>query len=302
TADESKAESQAPEHEPEEPNALTQEPFERLLEQPMHHPEFIDASSIIPDDHKDITESDQRREVHPETDAAFEENNKVENPVENTGLPINQPRLEENAPPETEASADNTEDVETVESATFVAQDNLPSVEPTSSTSEHAPAKEESSAQLPDSSAAEAPDNVLGALVTTSHATQEQVSAPTLAEEPESAEDSWAMPSKKSKKGKKAKKVAKEKALAQTASPSIEDRSLDVVLIPNDNPDSIESDRTEVVEPEYSSNVDTQDSTVNLTDEPAPAMSLVDDTGLSSTPTAEATGRDDSFEAVSQLL
>ncbi|KAH0372964.1 hypothetical protein KCU89_g18380, partial [Aureobasidium melanogenum] len=39
-----------------------------------------------------------------------------------------------------------------------------------------------------------------------------------------------------------------------------------------------------------------------LTDEPAPAMSLVDDTGLSSTPTAEATGRDDSFEAVSQLL
>ncbi|KAI4748567.1 hypothetical protein E4T50_01156 [Aureobasidium sp. EXF-12298] len=303
TADESKAESQAPEHEPEEPNALTQEPFERLLEQPMHHPEFIDASSIIPDDHKELSESDQRREVHPETDAAFEENNKIENPVENTGLPINQPRLEENAPPETEASADNTEDVETVESATFVAQDNLPSVEATSSTSEHAPAKEESSAQLPDSSAAEAPDNVLGALVTTSHAAQEQVSAPTLAEEPESAEDSWAMPSKKSKKGKKAKKAAKEKALAETASPSIEDRSLDIVHIPNDNPDSIESDRIEVVEPEYSSNVDTQGSTVNvLTDEPAPATSLVDDTGLSSTPTAEATGRDDSFEAISQLL
>ncbi|KAG9669051.1 hypothetical protein KCU99_g2848, partial [Aureobasidium melanogenum] len=303
TADESKTESQAPEHEPEEPNALTQEPFERLLEQPMHHPEFIDASSIIPDDHKDITESDQRREVHPETDAAFEENNKVENPVENTGLPIDQPRLEENAPPETEASADNTEDVETVESATFVAQDNLPSVEPTSSTSEHAPAKEESSAQLPDSSAAEAPDNVLGALVTTSHATQEQVSAPTLAEEPESAEDSWAMPSKKSKKGKKAKKAAKEKAPAETVSPSIEDRSLDVVLIPNDNPDSIESDRIEVVEPGHSSNVDTQGSTVDvLTDEPAPATSLVVDTGLSSTPTAEVTGRDDSFEAVSQLL
>ncbi|KAH0030476.1 hypothetical protein KCU78_g3061, partial [Aureobasidium melanogenum] len=302
-ADESKAESQAPEHEPEEPNALTQEPFERLLEQPMHHPEFIDASSIIPDDHKDITESDQRREIHPETDAAFEENNKVGSPVENTGLPINQPRLEENAPPETGASADNTEDVETVESATFVAQDNLPSVEPTSSTSEHVPAKEESSAQLPDSSAAEAPDNVLDALVTTSHAAQKQVSAPTLAEEPESAEGSWAMPSKKSKKGKKAKKAAKEKSLAETASPSTEDRSMDVVLIPNDNPDSIESDRTEVVEPEYPSNVDTQGSTVKvLMDEPAPATSLVDDTGLSSTPTAEVTGRDDSFEAVSQLL
>ncbi|KAH0044548.1 hypothetical protein KCU80_g1394, partial [Aureobasidium melanogenum] len=294
TADVSKAESKAPGNEPEEPNALTQEPFERLLEQPIHHPEFVDESSIIPDSPKEISESDQIRADHPGTDAALEGNNKVENPVEDTELPIDQPRLEENVPPETEASADNTEDVETVKSATFVVQDNLPSVEATSSTSEHAPAEEKFSVQLPDSSTAEASDNVLDSLETTSHTAQDEGSAPTPAEEPEPAEGSWAMPSKKSKKAKKAKKAAKEKALAETASSPTGEKSLDVSPLPDDTPTTMESDKTaETTDPKPPGNGDIQGSNIDVADnEKTTATSVVED--------AEAPKQDDPSRAVPQ--
>ncbi|KAG9693818.1 hypothetical protein KCU95_g3451, partial [Aureobasidium melanogenum] len=303
TADESKAEPKAPEHEPEEPNDLTQEPFERLLEQPMHHPEFVNESNIIPDNPMDISGLDQRRADHPETDTAIEEIKNDENATEDTGLLVAQPQLEESLPLETEASTEHTEDVETVQSATSIPQNNLPSVTATSDPSKPALEQEESGAHLPDSKAAEASENLLDTLGTMSHTAQEENSAPVSANEPASAEDPWVMSSKKSKKGKKAKKAAKEKALSERASPSTEDRALDVSHLPKDNPDPIESDRIEAVEPESSSKLDTQDSSVDVvTDEPTPSASVVGNTGLSSTPTAEATGRDDSSEELSQPL
>ncbi|KAH0221162.1 hypothetical protein KCU86_g1401, partial [Aureobasidium melanogenum] len=305
TADESRAESKAPEHEPEEPHALTQEPFERLLEQPVHHPESVDESSIIPDSPKDISRLDQGRADHPEIDAAYKANTPVENLVEDTDLPVDQPRLEEHLPPETQASADNTEDVETVESATSIAQDNLPPAEETSGTSEHAPAREESSAQLPDSSAAETSDNVLDFLGTTSHTAQDEGSAPTPAEEPEPAEDYWAMPSKKSKKGKKAKKAAKEKARAGTALPSSPitvDKPLEVACFQTDTPETMESDKTiETTDSKPTGDGDFQGSSFDVADnEKTTATSVVEDAEQSSTVNAEAPGQDDPSEAVPQ--
>lgn len=301
--DMTRAGSEPPQDKPGESNALTQEPFERLLEQPMHQPDFVEESNIILDTSKDMSGSNQRKADINETDAVIEELKPDERPVEDTELHLAQPQLEESLPMTTKASADNVDDAEIAESASPITQNDLPPAEETSSRFEHAPAEEEASTHLPDSGAAGPSGNVQDSLDTA----VEEDSAPAPARESVSAEDPWVVPSKKSKKGKKAKKAAKEKALSETVSPFSligENRSLNASHLQTDNPDPIESDKTfEAVESEPPSNVDIQGSDVDaVAYAPAPATSVVEDTGLSSTFNAKASRQDDSSEAVSQLL
>ncbi|KAH0356810.1 hypothetical protein KCU81_g131, partial [Aureobasidium melanogenum] len=304
--EDSMAESKAPEHEPEEAIALTQEPFERLLEQPMLHPEFVDESNASSDASKDVTGLNPREVDQSETLATTEEIQNEDSFVEDTKVPTGQPQLEGDLPPTTQVSTEKTEDVEIVESTRPVPQDDLLSAEATPHTFEHAPAMEESTADLQHSNAADASNNVLDTLGKMSHAPQEEDHASEPDEDPEPAEDLWTMPSKKSKKGKKAKKAAKEKALSEVASPSpiiTENKSLDHSYLPSDNSNIIESANTiEVAEPEPLSNADTQVSSIDvLADEPASGTSVVEDTGFSAAQILEATGQDDFSEAVSQV-
>ncbi|KAG9946401.1 hypothetical protein KCU85_g6530, partial [Aureobasidium melanogenum] len=304
--EDSMAESKAPEHEPEEANVLTQEPFERLLEQPMLHPEFVDESNASSDASKDVSGLNPREVDQSETMATTEETQNEDSFVEDTKVPTGQPQLEEDLQPTTQVSTENTEDVEIVESTRSLPQENSLSAEANPRTSEHAPAMEESTAGLQDSNAADASDNVLNTRGKMSHVPQEEDPAPVPDEDPEPAEDLWTMPSKKSKKGKKAKKAAKEKALSEVASPSpiiTENKSLDHNYLPSDNSNIIESANTiEVAESEPLSNADTQVSSIDVVaDEPAPGTSVVEDTGLSAARISEATRKDDLSEAVSQV-
>ncbi|KAH0369901.1 hypothetical protein KCU65_g2990, partial [Aureobasidium melanogenum] len=302
-ADESKTESKAPENEPEKSNALTQEPFERLLEQPMHHPEFVEDSIMIAESSRNIPNSDQSKTDQPEILAAVEEDQNDDNSVEDQTLSVAQPQSEESLPIKTETLADNAEEVK--ESTTSVAQDDQPSATATSDTFEHVPAKEGSIAGLQEPNAAEASNDALVFPETMSRTAQEEDHAPLPVEEPESVGIPWCGPlMKKSKKGKKAKKAAKEKSLselpspASPASPITENRSLDVSYRLNDGLDTIESGNTI----ESSNNADIQGSSVDVVaDEPAPAASVVEDSSLSSNADAKAQEQDDSPQVVPQL-
>jgi hypothetical protein len=264
-ADEPKAGAGSVGDHAQEPQDLTQEPFERLLEQPIHHPEFVNNREIS----EDPSEGNEKTIGTHEADAAedvknVETSEHDENPVEDNGISNAQPLLEEHLPSELEVSKDDNNDMAVIEDDKPTAQTDPPPGKVTPDVSEPPPARDATDAHLPKESAAEASEAVQEAPEGILDIPQEENSTNSTAKESEPVEDSWSMPSKKSKKGKKGKKAVKDNIWSQTRPSSSSDTANEYLSLEAPATETVEhvesGDIMEAGEPELSSNVDVQTS------------------------------------------
>ncbi|KAI4765166.1 hypothetical protein E4T52_02590 [Aureobasidium sp. EXF-3400] len=264
-ADEPKAEARAVGDHAQEIRDLTQEPFERLLEQPIHQPEFVNNRGIS----EDPSEGNQKTIGTHEADAAedvknVETSEHDENPVEDHGISNAQPLLEEHLPSELEVSKDDNNDIAVNEDDKPTAQTDLPPDEAISRVSEPPPVSDATDAHLPEDSAAEASEAIQEAPEGILDIPQEENSTNSTAKESEPVEDSWSMPSKKSKKGKKGKKAVKDNIWSETKPSSSSITANEYLSLKAPATESVEHVRSgdimEAGELELLSNVDLQTS------------------------------------------
>ncbi|THZ21812.1 hypothetical protein D6C89_06423 [Aureobasidium pullulans] len=206
--------------------ALPQDTFERLLEQPVQHPESnevpVSASGLI----EDLPRLTQEVADDFETDMAKAVDETLASESEEAVASTAEPQIEETLPPEPEASTDKpnetTEVPETVDSAeSDIALLDQAGPEVLRSI----PAGEEHVLSSLGVSATEPPATVLEPTEVIPALTQERSSIASESHEPTPVGDSWSVPSKKGKKGKKGKKAKKEAAFFESAAPSPIDKN-----------------------------------------------------------------------------
>jgi hypothetical protein len=274
-ADETKADSK--DH-AQEPDVLTQEPFERLLEQPIQHPGFVDEPSVSRHVSEDTLERHEIDAVNSPKDIETLEHD--ENTVKDTPLSKVQPQLEEDQPLEPETSTDNTEDAQ-IQSTTPIAQVDPVSDNATSNAFHTSPTDAGIDTGLHRGISAEVPEKILGGPEPIQAESQEEILAVPSVVEPEPVEDFWAMPTKKGKKGKKAKKAAKETVLSDIVPPSsstLVDESLDIRTPTIEDVEPIEGDKVnEAGEPILPSDIDIQGSSDPAVTDEQVSATLVSD-------------------------
>ncbi|THY25202.1 hypothetical protein D6D01_05129 [Aureobasidium pullulans] len=206
--------------------ALPQDTFERLLEQPVQHPESIQAPVSASGLIEDLPRLTQEVAGDFETDMPKAVDETLASESEEAVASTAEPQIEETLPSEPEASTDKpnetTEVSETVDSAVsdIAALDQAgPEV------LRSIPAGEEHVLSSLGVSATEAPATVLEPTEVIPALTQEGSSIASESHEPTPVEDSWSVPSKKGKKGKKGKKAKKEASFFESAAPSPTDKN-----------------------------------------------------------------------------
>jgi hypothetical protein len=220
-----------------EPDVLTQEPFERLLEQPIQHSEFANEPSISRNVSEDALERHENDAVNSSKDVeALEQDEKT---VMDTPSSVAQPQLEEDLALEPETWTHNTEDIQ-VRSTTPIAQSNLVSDHATSNSFDTSSAEAGTDTGLPRDISAEDSEKVLGDPEPNQATSQQETLTVPSIEDPEPVEDFWTLPTKKSKKGKKGKKAAKDNVLSETTREVQDDSSQVVSQSPELAPELIE--------------------------------------------------------------
>ncbi|KAG2161195.1 hypothetical protein JADG_000934 [Aureobasidium aubasidani] len=210
--------------------ALPQDTFERLLEQPVQHPESnevpVSASGLT----EDLPRLTQEVASDLETDMPKVVDKILASESKEVVASTTEPRIDETLPSRPEASTEKptetTEDSETVKSAV---SDIAPLDQTGFGVLGSIPAEEEHILSSLKLSATETPATVLEPTEVIPALTQEGSFVASESHEPTPVEDSWSVPSKKGKKGKKGKKAKTEAAFFESAAPSLldENQSLD---------------------------------------------------------------------------
>ncbi|CAD0018554.1 unnamed protein product [Aureobasidium pullulans] len=188
-------------------NALPQDTFERLLEQPVQHPESnevpVSASGLT----EDLPRPNQEMAGDLETDMPKVVDETLASESEEAVSSTAEPRIDEILPSEPEASAEKpietTKIPETVDSAVL---DIAPIDQAGFGVLRSIPAGEEHILPSLEVSATEAPATVLEPIEVIPALTQEDSFIASESREPTPVEDSWSVPSKKGKKGKRARR------------------------------------------------------------------------------------------------
>ncbi|THY54679.1 hypothetical protein D6C98_04449 [Aureobasidium pullulans] len=211
-------------------NALPQDTFKRLLEQPVQHPESnevpVSASGLT----EDLPRPTQEMAGDLETDMPKAVYATLVSESEEVVSSTAEPRIDETLPSEPEASTEEpiepTKIPEMVDPAVL---DIAPIDQAGFGVLRSIPAGEEHILPSLEVSATEGPATVLESIEVIPALTQEDSFIASESYKPTPVEDSWSVPSKKGKKGKKGKKAKKEAAFFESAAPSPidENQSLD---------------------------------------------------------------------------
>lgn len=219
-----KVESREIDDQSEKSHALTQEPFERLLEQPIQNAEFVDDLITSREGLKDVS---ARAETIAgdlnDDETRYAENIKNTNydksSVDNTALFHAQSLLEEYLPPKFEALTDDKNDTTAMEDFQPALGSDLPTNETTLDRFEPASVEERVKINLPGDNVAEFSQKSLETLEAAIDDLRDESITVLSVEDSEHAEDFWTVPTKKIKKGKKGKKAVKEEVSFESSLP-----------------------------------------------------------------------------------